>query len=103
MVDLRWTLGQVKAQQHYLWRSCPKVMCMQMLDIDQLITHLGADFDIIGDRLSKIMPCPCGTLGHEPNIGVGEMVQIDLKAQWVGQPSGAHARGPATLFEEDFR
>jgi hypothetical protein len=72
--EAKWTLGQIREAGYYLWATCHPDHTrghIFMLDIEQLIEKFGADFNILGTRLSANLYCPhCGAQGNA-RVGVG--------------------------------
>lgn len=71
MSRTKWTLGDIRRQQHFLFAGCPKGTAIALLDLDELIRKHGADFNILGPQLEETLACPCGSAEHWPKVVVG--------------------------------
>lgn len=72
--EAKWTLREIREAGYYLWAVCHPDHTrghIFMLDLEQLIEKFGADFNILGTRLSAKLYCPhCGSQG-DARVGIG--------------------------------
>lgn len=99
-MSARWTLGDIRRQQLFLYAGCPDNReVLVLLDLERMIQDHGVDFDVLGTELEETMKCPCGHYSHRPKIGVGETALLARdKPGTVGV--GPHGMYGSVPFDE---